>query len=115
MTPDDFAGAALMLAETGITKDIERLIEAAGESLSAEERERLRYEVAAIRAWDAVAEAMRNRPPEEWSTAVGRFVEKYSRSDWFILVYGYDRPGDRPMLSPARVDAWLADALKPLD
>jgi len=115
MTPENFACAALLLAETGITKGVERMILAAGDALTAEERERLRFELAAIRAWNAVVAAMEGRPPEEWPVAVKGFVDKYSRSDWFILVYGYDRPGDRPLLSPARVEAWLAEQLKALD
>ena len=115
MSPGDFGAAALMLAETGVTKDVERLIDAAGETLSPEERERLRFELAAIRAWDEVVEATRSRPPEEWSVAVASFIERYSRSDWFLLVYGHDRPGDRPLLSPKLIDAWLAAQLKALD
>jgi len=115
MSPENFGAAALMLVEMGVTKDLERLIDAAGDTLTPEERERLRFELAAIRAWDKVIAATKNRPPEEWSVAVEGFVEKYSRSDWFILVYGYDRPGDRSLLSPAAVKAWLAERLKALD
>ncbi|MEN8149640.1 MAG: FHA domain-containing serine/threonine-protein kinase [Planctomycetota bacterium] len=115
MEPEDFAGAACMLAELGITERIEDIIGAAGDTLSPAERESLRFEAAAIRAWQAVVEATETAPPEEWSTAVDNFDGKYSRSFWFVLVHGHDTPGERPLLPTTLVAEWLDGKMKKLD
>jgi hypothetical protein len=115
MTPEQQGAAAALLAECGVELGLEECMTAAGNALAPAERARLSAELAAIRAWNAVLAARTGAPPENWNIDANRFVDEQSETDFFILVYGFDGAGRKPLLPESTLNSFYSERLNPLE
>ena len=115
MTPEHHCAAAAFLAECGIEFSIEECLTAAGDVITSEEREKLTAELAAIQAWNLMLASRADAPPENWNIEAGRFVAEHGKTDYFILVYGFEGIGRKSLLPESLLKSFYAERLKPLE
>jgi len=115
MTPQHHAAAAEFLAECGVEFGLEDCIDAAGEALDPARRKSLRAELAAIQAWNRLLAARTDSPPENWSIDANRFLESHLKTDFFILIYGFEGAGRKSLLPPAVLKSFYSERLDPLE
>ncbi len=115
MTPELQCAAAAFLAECGVELGLDECLTAAGDAMDPAERTRLSAELAAIRAWNRLLASRADTPPENWNIDASQFVKEHRKTDFFVLIYGFDGAGRQSLLPDAVLQSFYDERLAPLE